>query len=89
MMSYTDSRRHLLEACCLEATKAVSDGPLSERSWAWFHFLHRLLFTDGRQMSTTRCVSMESLLCIDNVVYLGVAQAQLSSATTLGHFIFP
>jgi len=55
-MSYTDVRRHLLEACCLEATKAVSDGPMSERSWAWFHFLHQLLFTDGRQMSTAAYV---------------------------------
>jgi len=56
LMSYTDVRRHLLEACCLEATKAVSDGPISERSWVWFHFLHQLLFTDGRQMSTAAYV---------------------------------
>lgn len=55
----SDVQRQLVDTCCKEAARAVNDGPLSARSWAWFHFLHQLIFTERRQMSTVYVCSFE------------------------------
>ena len=37
----------------------MNDNPLSASSWAWFHFLRELVFTNSHQMSALYvCISM-------------------------------